>query len=74
MSAEGWLWCLDVTFKEDQSRVRTGKADHNLAIIRRLVLNLLKRETSLKVGMQNKRLRAAWDEAYLFKILQAGNF
>lgn len=66
-------WCLDVTLKEDACRVRAGHADHNLAIMRRLVLNLLKLETSVKIGLQNKRLKAAWDDKYLFKLLRAGN-
>lgn len=66
-------WALDVTFKEDISRVRSGQADQNLSIVRRLVLNLIKKETSLKVGIQSKRMRAAWDNAYLLKILRQGN-
>jgi len=66
-------WSLDVTFGEDQSRVRTGQADHNLSIMRRLVLNLIKKDKSLKLGIQSKRMRAAWDNAYLLKILRLGN-
>lgn len=62
-------WTLDVVFKEDASRVRTGFADQNLSIIRRMALNLLKQEKTLKVGIQNKRMRAAWDNDYLVKIL-----
>ena len=65
-------WCLDVTFREDQARVRTKAADQNMAVIRRLVLNLLKKEKTLKVGLQNKRMRAAWDDQYLLKLLDAG--
>jgi len=66
-------WSLDVTFKEDHSRVRSGQADQNLSIIRRLALNLIKKENSLKVGIQSKRMRAAWDNTYLLKILRSGN-
>ena len=62
-------WTLDVVFKEDASRVRTGFADQNLSIIRRMALNLLKQDKTLKVGIQNKRMRAAWDNSYLVKIL-----
>lgn len=62
-------WTLDVVFKEDASRVRTGYADQNLSVIRRMALNLLKQDKSLKVGIQNKRMRAAWDNQYLIKIL-----
>ena len=63
-------WTLDVVFKEDASRVRTGHADQNLSVIRRMALNLLKQDKSLKVGIQNKRMRAAWDNQYLVKILR----
>lgn len=62
-------WCLDVVFNEDRSRIRQGKADHNLAIIRRLVLNLLKMDKTNKLSLKNKRLRAGWDEKYLFQLL-----
>lgn len=62
-------WVLDVVFKEDYSRVRKGFADQNFSIFRRLALNLLKREKSTKVGIQNKRLKAAWNNKYLFKVL-----
>ena len=48
-------WALDVAFAEDHSRVRTGSADQNLAVVRHLALNLLKRERSAKVGIQAKR-------------------
>lgn len=62
-------WSLDVTFREDHNQTRTGFAAENLALIRRLVLMLLKRETSVKVGLQAKRLRAGWHNDYLLKIL-----
>ncbi|MHB8765465.1 MAG: ISAs1 family transposase [Deferrisomatales bacterium] len=63
-------WSLDVSFREDDSRVRTGHAAENLSILRRLTLNLLRQETSLKVGIKAKRLRAGWDEGYLVKVLR----
>lgn len=66
-------WCLDVAFNEDRSRVRKGQADANLSIVRRLVINLLRNEKSAKLGIKNKRLRAGWDEAYLVKVLTAGD-
>src|SRR6185437_17156345 len=43
-------WSLDVSFKEDLSRVRIGDASENLSIIRRVALNLLKQEKTSKVG------------------------
>lgn len=62
-------WQLDVTFQEDQCRVRKGHADANLSILRRTALSLLKNETTRKVGIKNKRLAAALDETYLQKLL-----
>jgi predicted transposase YbfD/YdcC len=62
-------WCLDVAFDEDGSRVRKDHAAHNLAILRRLCLNLLRQETNDKRGLKAKRLRAAWNSDYLLKLL-----
>lgn len=62
-------WQLDVTFQEDQCRIRKGHADANFSILRRTALSLLKNEATLKVGVKNKRLTAGWDETYLEKVL-----
>jgi predicted transposase YbfD/YdcC len=62
-------WRLDVSFDEDQSRVRVGHAAENLSTLRRIALNLLEREKTAKVGMKTKRLNAGWDERYLLKVL-----
>jgi predicted transposase YbfD/YdcC len=62
-------WVLDMSFREDVSRVRQGNAAENLAIMRRLCLNLLKRETTAKCGIKAKRLIAGWDINYLVKVL-----
>lgn len=63
-------WSLDVAFGEDASQVRKDEGPANLACIRRLALTQLKRETSLKVGLKNKRSRAGWDPAYMAKVLE----
>lgn len=62
-------WVLDVVFNEDQSRVRRGYADQNLALVRRIALSLLKRDGTTKAGIKAKRLRAACDDAYLQSLL-----
>lgn len=62
-------WQLDVTFQEDQCRIRKGHADANFSILRRTALSLLKNERTAKVGIKNKRLKAGWDDAYLQKVL-----
>jgi predicted transposase YbfD/YdcC len=62
-------WQLDVTFQEDQSRLRCGHADANFSILRRTALSLLKNNHALKVGVKNKRLAAGWDDEYLAQIL-----
>ena len=64
-------WQLDVTFQEDQCRIRKGHADANFSILRRTALSMLKNESTLKVGIKNKRLTAGWDETYLAKVLCA---
>jgi len=62
-------WVLDVAFREDESRVRSGHAAHNLAVLRHMALNLLRRERTATVGVKAKRLTCGWDEAYLLKVL-----
>jgi predicted transposase YbfD/YdcC len=67
----GAHWILDVTFREDHCRVRTGFGPENLAGLRHMALNFLKRETSSKKSVNRKRFAAALDPDYLLKILQA---
>ncbi len=62
-------WQLDVSFREDESRVRTGHAAANLSVIRRFALGLLKRETECRRGIETKRLKCALSEEYREKVL-----
>ena len=62
-------WTLDVSFNEDQCRVRIENAAENLARIRRISLILLKREKSCKLGIKSKRAKAAYDRNYLLTLL-----
>ena len=62
-------WVLDIAFREDESRLRKGHGAQNFAILRHIALNLLKQETTCKLGTFNKRLKAAWDTDYLLTVL-----
>lgn len=62
-------WVLDVAFREDVSRVRIGHAAANLALLRKLVLNLLRADPSRTVGVKASRLKAGWDDRYLLAVL-----
>lgn len=62
-------WQLDVTFGEDQCRVRKQHGDVNLSTVRRTALSLLKRDLRAKCGVKNRRLTAAWDEDYLQQVV-----
>ena len=64
-------WVLDMAFREDESRIRDGHAQENLAVLRHLALNLLRHEKTARVGIKVKRLKAAWDTNYLQQILEA---
>jgi len=63
-------WILDVSFKEDANRTRTDNSAENLSIVRRVALNLLKAESTLKVGIAAKRKAAGWNNEYLETILK----
>jgi len=62
-------WVMDVLFAEDQSRARTEYAAQNLATLRRIVLNLLKKDNTPKLSLRRKRYRAALDEKFLQRLI-----
>ena len=61
-------WCLDVAFDEDRSRVRSGHAPQNLALLRKMALNLLRQHPS-KGSIKSKRLKAGWNNDYLRSLI-----
>lgn len=63
-------WRLDIAFREDESRKRKDNAAENFAILRKIVLNLLRNDKSKKVGLKSKRLIAGWDYSYLESLLK----
>jgi predicted transposase YbfD/YdcC len=63
-------WVLDMTFNEDQSRIRKDHGPDNFALLRRFAINILNQDTS-KESTRKKRKRAAWDENYLLNRLAA---
>jgi predicted transposase YbfD/YdcC len=65
-------WVLDVALNEDHSRIRKDQAPENLAVLRHIALNLLKREKTAKGGIHAKQLQAGWREDYLLKVLASG--
>lgn len=62
-------WCLDVQFNEDQSRVRSGYAANNLAIVRHIVINLLRLNTTRKASIKSKRMLAATIDKFRAELL-----
>jgi len=66
-------WVLDYAFNEDSQRSIMGNSAANMSIIRHISLNLLKSESTAKVGIKNKRLKAGWDNEYLLKMLFSMN-
>ena len=63
-------WTLDVAFQEDRSRIHSVNGAQNFALIRRVALNALKREKTLKHGIRAKQKVCGWDHAYLLSVLQ----
>jgi predicted transposase YbfD/YdcC len=65
----GLHWVLDVAFREDESRTRDANAGANLALLRRVAVSLLKRAEA-KGSIHTRRLKAAWDDAFLQQVLK----
>jgi predicted transposase YbfD/YdcC len=62
-------WVLDVSFREDDCRIRQGHGAQNMAVLRHMALNLLRREPGHKRGIKARRKRAGWERDYLFRVL-----
>src|SRR5215210_3074788 len=62
-------WVLDVTFREDDSRVRDRTAARNLALLRRIALNLVAGDRSSRTSLRGRRKKAAWNDDYMLRII-----
>ena len=65
-------WVLDVTFKEDDSRIRTGDGAENVAIIRRFALNLARLHPQ-KNSMRGKLKQAGWSDKFRSELIFGQN-
>src|SRR5829696_5506732 len=65
----GLHWVLDLTFREDDSRVRDRTAARNLALLRKIALNLVARDRSSRTSLRGRRKKAAWNDAYMLQII-----
>lgn len=64
-------WVLDVTFREDDSRIRDPTAVRNFALLRKIAINLVSQDRSAKASLRGRRKKAAWDDDYMLQLLQA---
>ena len=62
-------WTLDMTFREDDSRMRSGFSAENFAMMRRMALGLVKRDTASKRSLKRRRKICGYDNAYLESLL-----
>ena len=62
-------WHLDVTFNEDKSKIHAGHGAENFSLLKRCVLNLVKKDTTEKASISLKRKMAGWDPNYRLKLL-----
>lgn len=63
-------WTLDVTFNEDQCRIRSFNSPQNLAFLRRMALNAINQETALRRSLRQKKNRATMNDDYMMQILK----
>ena len=62
-------WVLDVVFKDDLTRLRTGHAPENMAVVKHMAMNLL-RQAKPTTSLKNRRKRAGWNTSYLDSLIR----
>jgi predicted transposase YbfD/YdcC len=65
----GLHWVLDVTFREDDSRVRDRTAARNLALLRKIALNLVAKDSGSRASLRGRRKKAAWNDDYMLQLI-----
>ena len=63
-------WCLDMTFREDHSRIRKDHSAENMAVVRHIALNILKQYPSA-ISLARKRRRCAYDDAFFADVMNS---
>ena len=63
-------WVLDIGFREDECRIRHRNAAANLAVIRKIAINLVKADTSTKGSIKGKRKAAGWNNQYMQQLIK----
>jgi len=63
-------WVLDVAFKEDACKVAKGNGASNLATVRKMALQAIKEDKTIKGSFQLKRKNAGWDDSFMREILK----
>ena len=61
-------WCLDMTFREDYSRIRKDHSAENMAVVRHMALNILKNHPA-KISLARKRRRCAYDDDFFAEVM-----
>lgn len=62
-------WVMDVTFREDESRIHKDHGGENVSWLRRLAITLIKRDTTIKDSIRSKRVRAGYNVEFLTQML-----
>jgi hypothetical protein len=65
----GLHWVVDVTFREDDSHVRDRIAARNLAVLRKIAINLISRDRTTRISIRARRKQAAWNDEYMLSLL-----
>lgn len=63
-------WCLDMTFREDYSRIRKDHSAENMAVVRHIALNILKKHPA-KISLARKRHRCAYDDDFFADVMRS---